>query len=214
MTTTILLAAVFGIVLAFVLALVFGLTRKFPNAGAGTQAAAGETGAKAMVAVLACRGTQDASLPKGEYTGVKNCFAAKISTGSIKRCTWGCQGFGDCVKACKSGAISMGKDGLPRIDSGLCSGCKACTVECPQHIIWIIPRDSKGSRPVCSNLNVNKDTVKENCKNGCTKCELCITACPGQCIKMANGIPVVDSARCTSCGTCAAKCPAGVFTIM
>jgi len=174
----------------------------------------GNADVKPMVAIMACRGTHEAALLKGEYIGVKSCRAAKISTGSIKRCTWGCQGFGDCTKVCKFGAITLGEDGLPRIDSELCTGCKACANECPQHIIWVIPRTVKGSRPHCSNMNVNKAMVAKNCKHGCIKCEICVKNCPEQCIRMANGIPVVDNAKCTSCGVCVDKCPKKVMTLL
>jgi len=174
----------------------------------------GSADVKPMVAMLACRGTHEAALLKGEYIGVKSCRAAKISTGSIKRCTWGCQGFGDCTMVCKFGAITLGEDGLPRIDSERCTGCRACANECPQHIIWVIPRDLKGSRPQCSNLNVNKAMVARNCKSGCIKCELCVKNCPEQCIRMANGIPVVDNAKCTGCGACVSKCPKKVMILL
>ena len=174
----------------------------------------GSADLKPVMAVLACRGTIDKALPKGEYVGVNSCRAAKISTGSIKRCTWGCQGFGDCFKVCKFDAISMGEDGLPRMDAVKCTGCKACAKECPQHIIWMIPRDQKGARPLCSNVNSIKTMVAKNCKAGCIKCELCVKNCPEQCMKMANGIPVVDYEKCTSCGVCVTKCPPKVMALV
>ena len=166
-----------------------------------------------VIAVLACRGTSEKAKLKGEYIGVKSCRAAKISTGSIKRCAWGCQGFGDCVKVCKFGALSLGTDGLPHVDSAKCTGCRACMAECPQHIIWAVPRDLKGARPLCSNLNVNKAMVAKNCKSGCIKCELCVKNCPVECIKMVNGIPVVDYTKCTACGACVTKCPIKVMSL-
>jgi Na+-translocating ferredoxin:NAD+ oxidoreductase RNF subunit RnfB len=174
----------------------------------------GNADIKPVVAVLACHGTLCKALLKGKYIGVKSCQAAKISTGSIKRCTWGCQGFGDCVKVCKFDAISMGEDGIPHIIAERCTGCKMCMVECPQHIIWALPRDLKGARPLCSNLNVNKAMVAKNCKAGCIKCELCVKNCPEQCIRMANGIPVVDYSKCTSCGNCVTKCPIKVMALI
>jgi RnfABCDGE-type electron transport complex B subunit len=174
----------------------------------------GDAAVTPMVAVMACRGTREKALLKGEYIGVKSCRAAKISTGSIKRCTWGCQGFGDCVNVCKFGGLAMGDDGLPHVDAAKCTGCRACANECPQHIIWVIPRDLKGARPLCSNMNVNRAMVTRNCKAGCIKCELCVKNCPEKCIRMANGIPVVDNAKCTLCGTCVAKCPIKVMALM
>ena len=174
----------------------------------------GEANVKPVVAVLACQGTHEKALLKGEYIGVKSCRAARLSTGSIKRCAWGCQGFGDCVKACKFGALRMGEDGIPHINADLCTGCKACMAECPQHILWAIPRDLNGARPLCSNLNVNRAMVAKNCRSGCIKCELCVKNCPEQCIKMVNGIPAVDYAKCTNCGTCVIKCPIKVMKLI
>ena len=167
-----------------------------------------------MAAVVACRGTVDKALTKGNYVGVKTCRAAKISTGSVKRCSWGCQGFGDCVRVCKFDAIVMGEDGLPHIDAARCTGCKACATECPQQIIRIIPRDRKGAVALCSNLNSVKPMVAKSCKSGCIKCELCVKNCPGQCIKLVNGIPAVDYTQCTSCGNCVTKCPIKVMALV
>jgi len=169
---------------------------------------------KPIVAFIACAGTRDKSLLKGEYSGVQNCRAAAIATGSIKRCVWGCQGFGDCVRVCKFDAIRMGEGCIPIVDTGKCTGCKACVFECPQHIIHAIPRDLKGARPLCSNLNVNKAMVARNCKAGCIKCELCVKNCPEQCIRMVNGIPVVDYAKCTSCNVCVKVCPPKVMKLV
>jgi len=166
-----------------------------------------------VIAVLACRGAHDKAKAKGEYIGVKSCRAVKIATGSIKRCAWGCQGFGDCVKVCKFDALKMGKDGLPHVDINKCTGCRVCMGECPQHILWAVPRDIKGARPLCSNLNVNKAMVAKNCKAGCIKCELCVKNCPEKCIQMVNGIPVVDYSKCTACGVCVSKCPIKVMSL-
>ena len=175
--------------------------------------AGGEASVTRKVAVLACRGTRGKAELKGEYIGVKSCLAAKISTGSIKLCSWGCQGFGDCVKACKFGAIVMGEDGIPHVNTAKCTGCNACANECPQHIIRVIHKEEKGARPFCSNRNMNKPMVAKHCKAGCVKCELCVRNCPEQCINMVNGIPVVDNVKCTGCGTCVTKCPVKVMAL-
>jgi Pyruvate/2-oxoacid:ferredoxin oxidoreductase delta subunit len=54
----------------------------------------------------------------------------------------------------------------------------------------------------------------KTCKTGCIKCELCVKNCPQQCITMRNAVPVVDYARCNSCGTCVTKCPTKVLKIL
>jgi ferredoxin len=137
-----------------------------------------------------------------------------MSTGSIKACSWGCQGLGDCIKVCKFGALSMGEEGIPRIDYDKCTGCRACAAECPQRIILMVPRDRKAAIPLCSNQNALKTMVAKACRNGCIKCELCVKNCPEQCIKMTNGIPVVDHDKCTACGTCTEKCPVKVMKLL
>jgi Na+-translocating ferredoxin:NAD+ oxidoreductase RNF subunit RnfB len=167
-----------------------------------------------MVSVVACRGWKDKALPRGEYTGIPTCRGAKLSSGGTKLCAWGCIGFGDCIKVCKFGAISMGEGGVPVIDPATCTGCKACAGECPQFLIRTIPRNQQGALPLCSNRNPIKTLVARYCKSGCIKCELCVRTCPQKCISLQNGIPAVDTARCTSCGLCVSKCPTKVLKLI
>jgi Na+-translocating ferredoxin:NAD+ oxidoreductase RNF subunit RnfB len=167
-----------------------------------------------VVAVVACQGTKDRAPAKGEYTGVRTCRGAKLSAGGTKLCAWGCLGFGDCTLVCKFGALSMGENGLPRVDKTKCTGCRVCIGECPQGVLREIPRDLAGSFVRCSNRNTVKAMVLKTCKAGCIKCELCVKNCPGQCIVMDNGIPKVDYNKCTSCGTCVSKCPTKAIKLL
>jgi len=173
----------------------------------------GDVNIEPTAAVIACRGSKDRALQRGSYIGIKNCRAAKISAGSVKACSWGCQGFGDCVDVCQFGALSMGDNGLPIVDYEKCTGCRACADECPQKIIKMVPKKLSGAIALCSNQNVQKSQVLKSCKNGCIKCELCIKNCPEQCMKMSNGIPEVDYTKCTSCGICTEKCPTKVMKL-
>lgn len=159
-----------------------------------------------MVAVLACQGSKEHAPLKGDYWGIPTCRGAKLSAGGTKLCSWGCLGFGDCTQVCQFGALSIGDNGLPRIDYDKCTGCKACIAECPQQLLRDIPKDQQGAIALCSNRNPIKPMVKKTCKVGCMKCEACVKNCPEKCITMDRGIPVVDYAKCTSCGTCVAKC--------
>jgi len=172
----------------------------------------GNVDVKPQVAFLACHGTKEKAKPRGEYIGVKSCRAAVMATNSIVTCTWGCQRFGDCVKVCKFDALSMGDDGLPIVDYKKCTGCRACSIECPQHIIRIVPKDLNGAVPLCANLLL-KAQMSKICKGGCIKCEICVKNCPEQCMRMANGIPAVDYAKCTNCGICTQKCPLKVMKL-
>jgi RnfABCDGE-type electron transport complex B subunit len=167
-----------------------------------------------LVSVLLCQGTKEVAASKGEYVGVKTCRAAKLSTGSVKACTWGCQGLGDCVAVCMFDALAMEDDGLPHVNYENCTGCGMCAEECPQKLFAMVPRDRKGSVVLCSNRNVVKANVIKTCKVGCIKCEICVKFCPEKCITMVQGIPVTDYSKCTSCGVCVQKCPTKCYKML
>jgi len=177
----------------------------------------GKTGGpvQQMVAALACRGSYLHAPQKGTYTGIKTCRGAKLATGSTKLCAWGCLGFGDCVKVCVFGGLSMDKSkGLPVIDYSKCTGCGVCMAECPQSLLKGVPKDQKGAIILCSNRNPNRQGVIKTCKIACIKCGLCVKTCPQQCIDLSANIPVVDLTKCDSCGICVEKCPTKVFKII
>jgi NADPH-dependent glutamate synthase beta subunit-like oxidoreductase len=79
-------------------------------------------------------GKEDAAM-EYKYLGVTDCRAAALLFGGMKICRIGCLGLGTCVKACMFGALSIGKDGLPKVDQEKCTGCGACERVCPKHII-------------------------------------------------------------------------------
>jgi Na+-translocating ferredoxin:NAD+ oxidoreductase RNF subunit RnfB len=165
------------------------------------------------VTVLACQGSSLHTVKRGLYTGLESCRGAKLA-GGTKLCAWGCLGYGDCVKKCGFGALSLGDKGLPRVDYAKCTGCRLCIAECPQQVLKGIPRGQKGALVLCSNRNSNRQQVSRGCKIACIKCGLCARNCPQQCIDLSGNIPVVNYAKCTSCGACAEKCPAKVFKIL
>ena len=53
----------------------------------------------------------------------------------MKVCRIGCLGLGTCVRACIFDALSIGSDGLPKVDQTKCTGCGACERICPKNII-------------------------------------------------------------------------------
>lgn len=56
---------------------------------------------------------------------------------------------------------------------------------------------------------------RSGCPNGCLRLGDCVRACPFGAISMnkETGLPVVDEDKCTSCGTCVAICPRGIYEI-
>ncbi|HOP46185.1 MAG TPA: RnfABCDGE type electron transport complex subunit B [Desulfobacteraceae bacterium] len=84
-----------------------------------------------------CRyGVESADL-KYIYNGFNDCRAALLLNGGSKVCPVGCLGLGTCVNACPFGALSMGPDNLPVVNSHLCTGCGTCERVCPKHIITL-----------------------------------------------------------------------------
>lgn len=79
-------------------------------------------------------GKDDADM-EYQYLGLTDCRAAALLFGGMKVCRIGCLGLGTCVKACMFGALSIGKDGLPKVDQKKCTGCGACERSCPKNII-------------------------------------------------------------------------------
>ena len=165
------------------------------------------------VAVLACQGSSLHTPLRGIYTGILTCRAAKI-VGGTKLCAWACMGFGDCVKICPFGAITMRENNLPKVDYKKCTGCGLCKKECPLGLFKIVARDQKGSLTLCSNRNPVRQSVVKSCRISCFKCGLCIKTCPQQCLEMIDQIPVADWSKCTSCGTCVEKCPSKAIRLL
>ncbi len=74
---------------------------------------------------------------KYHYMGVSSCKAMAVVFGGKRVCGVGCIGLGDCVKACKFGAVEIGPKGYPVVNDDLCVGCGACQQACPKNIIQV-----------------------------------------------------------------------------
>ena len=129
--------------------------------------------AKTMVKKVArihCRGTKEAAKERGVYLGIATCAAAHL-IGGQKQCSYGCLGFGDCVRACLFEAMWMGEDGLPHVDETKCTGCGQCVEDCPLEIITM-----ENDFPV----------VDENI---CIGCGVCLLNCPTGAAKLKKKGP-------------------------
>lgn len=161
------------------------------------------------VAYVHCSGTCDVAATKGNYYGIKDCRAAlSVPGGGAKTCTYGCKGFGTCVKACQFDAISV-VNGVAVVDRTKCVACGKCASVCPMGLIEIIPDDAK-YMVACSSKDKGK-AVKEACKVGCLGCSACVKQCENEAVTMNGTIAVINPEKCTGCGKCAAKCPAKII---
>ena len=142
---------------------------------------------------------------KGNYEGFKDCLAAsKVGGNGPLSCKFGCLGYGNCVKACKYGAMRI-VDGVAKVDPEKCTGCLACTKACPRDLILPVDYD-KHVVIACASHAKGAVTVR-GCSQGCIGCGLCVKICPHDAIKVDNNLATIDYSVCTSCGLCAAVCP-------
>lgn len=156
---------------------------------------------------LRCKGTCTASPRQLVYDGIDDCRSAvTIPGGSPSACPFGCVGLGTCTKVCVFGAITMGDDGLPKVDLNKCVGCGTCVAVCPKAMLALVPVTADVI--VACNSHWKGPMVKSVCSAGCIGCTLCTKICPVQAITMDHDLAVIDQSKCIKCGKCAEKCPA------
>ncbi|MDP8253740.1 MAG: 4Fe-4S binding protein [Candidatus Kaelpia aquatica] len=141
-------------------------------------------------AIVLCKGTDKDKKFYAQYKGIGSCHAASLNA-AYQGCSYGCLGFGDCIKSCPVSAISL-RDGLVIVDMDKCIGCGLCVKECPRGIIELIDYNGKFIVSVaCS----NKDSileVKEACKVGCIGCSLCVKLSSKGSFKMEDKLAKVS----------------------
>jgi electron transport complex protein RnfB len=140
-----------------------------------------------MVARLHCRGTVDAAKPRGSYSGIPTCKASHLIGGN-KQCSYGCMGYGDCVKVCQFDALSMGDDGLPVVREDKCTACGMCVDACPRNLFELHPLTQE-VLVFCRSQDRGPMTRKV-CQAACIACGICARACPDA-IVMENNLAVI-----------------------
>ncbi|QTA86665.1 RnfABCDGE type electron transport complex subunit B [Desulfonema magnum] len=124
-----------------------------------------------LYAVVHCGAHSDDRLMPTEYRGEKRCSAAHQVAG-VQGCTFGCLGFGDCVRACNYDAIHI-VDSLATVDYEKCIGCGACAKVCPRNIITIVGfQEDMIPTVACSNKDKPKE-AKAVCQVSCIGCKIC-----------------------------------------
>ena len=165
--------------------------------------------AEKKVAFVKCKGTCDKTKVQYNYYGVDDCKKVSVVPGAgEKACTYGCMGYGSCVKAFAFDAIHV-VDGVAVVDKEKCVACGKCVSSCPNHLIELVPYKA-GHLVQCSSHAKGKD-VKSVCESGCIGCTLCTKQCEFDAIHMEDNLAVIDYEKCTNCGKCAEKCPVKVI---
>jgi len=164
---------------------------------------------KRMVAFVKCAGTCDKTGYSYDYAGVYDCrMAADVTGAGPKACSYGCLGYGTCVKACQFGAIRV-VDGVAYVDREKCTSCGMCVKACPKKLIELIPYEPCFV-VACSSKDKGPDLMKA-CMAGCVACGICAKNCPSGAITVSDNIAYIDQNKCTHCGTCYDKCPRGII---
>ena len=129
-----------------------------------------------QTAFVKCAGTCEKVTKNYEYTGVEDCeMMAFVPGGGDKACTYGCLGFGSCVKICPFGAIEI-INGVAVVNKELCKACGKCVAKCPRHLIELIPYIQE-TKVQCSSHAKGK-AVTSACEVGCIGCKKCEKTCP------------------------------------
>ncbi len=172
-----------------------------------------------QVAVVRCNGSCANRPRTNEYVGASSCRVKAALYSGDTGCSYGCLGCGDCVAACKFGAISMDpQTGLPVVDEALCTACGACAKACPKGIIELrnLGTTPKNNRRVYVSC-VNKDkggVARKACTAACIGCGKCAKVCKFDAITISDNLSYIDYNKCKACGQCFFECPTGAIHVV
>jgi len=141
------------------------------------------------VARVHCRGTHEAAKNRGLYLGISTCYASHL-VGGNKQCSYGCMGYGDCVRACLFDAMDMGEEGLPIIREEKCTACGKCVDACPRNILELHPL-SQNILVFCRSED-RGPMARKVCKNACIACGICVRASPDAIVLEKNLAVIKD----------------------
>ena len=164
--------------------------------------------AEPKVAVVRCNGTCAARPRTNKFDGVKSCAVASSLYGGETNCSFGCLGYGDCVKACNFDAIHINPEtGLAEVDEDKCTACGACVKACPKNVIELRKKGPKSRRIFVSCVNKDKGAIaRKACAVACIGCGKCVSLCPTGAIAAGDELHT-DPHKCIRCCACVKGCP-------
>ena len=108
------------------------------------------------------------------YQGPFTCQAADMIGGGGIDCLFGCIGFGDCVKVCAAGAVTI-KNQKVYVDLTRCTGCGKCISACPRNLFERLNLENKVTLYYVGCNNKERGVkVKAVCTRGCIGCGICV----------------------------------------
>ena len=169
-----------------------------------------------QVATLLCGGTCQKRPKVNHYDGARSCAVVNTFYVGESGCAFGCIGYGDCVAACKFGALSLNEEtGLVEVDADKCTACGACIKACPKGLFELRKKWPKNRAIYVACRSKNKGAVVTKvCKAGCIGCGKCAKVCAFEAITVDNSLAYIDSEKCKLCRKCVNECPTGAIHII
>lgn len=166
-----------------------------------------------QVAVVRCNGNCESRPKTNTYDGAPICRIKAALYSGDTACPFGCLGCGDCVSACRFGAISMdASTGLPVVDDAKCTGCGACAKACPKNVIELRNKGPRSMRVYVSCVNKDKGAVaRKACASACIGCGKCAKVCAHDAITVQDNVAYIDFTKCKLCKKCVLECPTGAI---
>ena len=162
-----------------------------------------------QVAVLLCNGTPEFRPCTSEYDGASDCRISHSLYIGETDCSYGCMGYGDCVRACTFNAMYIDSSTrLPVIIDDKCVACGACVRACPRNLIELRKKAKKDRKIYVACSNCDKGgPARRACKVACIACSKCLNVCAFGAITIENNLAWIDATKCTLCRKCVAECP-------
>lgn len=165
------------------------------------------------VAVLLCNGTPENRPRTSTYDGASECRIANNLYIGETDCSYGCMGYGDCVRSCTFNAMFINTEtGLPVIVDEKCVACGACVRACPRNLIELRKKAKKERKIYVACSNCDKGgPARRACKVACISCNKCLNVCKFDAITIENNLAYIDAEKCTFCRKCVSECPTGAI---